>query len=89
VSGNFVTGREMGRVVTTLYPGFEEGESDEKQAGGEKVMKSRLVAYGRIQKGRHARYLLVVLDERLRCAGRGDGSWWRRVLRFPGRRDAP
>jgi len=52
-------------------------------------MKSRLVAYGRIQKGRHARYLLVVLDERLRCAGRGDGSWWRRVLRFPGRRDAP
>lgn len=41
-------------------------------------MKSRLVAYGRIQKGRHSQYLLVVLDERLW----GDGSWWRRVLRF-------
>ncbi len=41
-------------------------------------MKSKLVAYGRIQKGRRRQYLLVVLDERIW----GKDSRWRRAFRF-------
>jgi hypothetical protein len=45
-------------------------------------MKSKLAAYGRIQKGRHCQYLMVVLDDRLSPAGGRYGSRWRRTLRF-------
>ena len=45
-------------------------------------MKSKLVAYGRIQKGRRCQCLVVVLDERLALdSGRYD-SRWRRTLRI-------
>ena len=48
-------------------------------------MKSRLVAYGRIQKGRPDRYQLVLLDNRL-CAGGSSGldslfRSWRKIFR--------
>jgi len=48
-------------------------------------MKSRLVAYGRIQKGRPDRYQLVLLDHRL-CAEGSSGldsllQRWRKVFR--------
>ena len=41
------------------------------QSSEEKEMKSRLVAYGRIQKGRPDRCQLVLLDERLCPEGSG------------------
>ena len=45
-------------------------------------MKSRLAAYGRIQKGRHCHYLMVVLDNRLAPDSGRYGSRLRRALRF-------
>ena len=33
------------------------------------MIKNRLVAYGMIRKGRHGRYLMVLLDERLQSGG--------------------
>ncbi|HUU27964.1 MAG TPA: hypothetical protein VM123_09140 [archaeon] len=48
-------------------------------------MKSRLIAYGRIQKGRPERCFLVVLDERF-CGARGQAEGlfqrWRKSFRF-------
>jgi hypothetical protein len=48
-------------------------------------MKSRLMAFGRIQKGRPERCLMVVLDERFPEAlpgGMGLFERYRRVFRF-------
>lgn len=53
-------------------------------------MKSRLVAYGRIQKGRPDRCQLVLLDERLCLEGRRGRitffQRWRKSVRLPPRR---
>ena len=47
-------------------------------------MKSRLVVYGKIQKGRHDRCLIVVLDDRLRTQNTSRHWAWRL---FPDRPD--
>jgi len=48
-------------------------------------MKSRLVAYGRIQKGRFEWSLMVVLDERLGQGAKEESQRkpWRGSPRFP------
>ncbi len=60
------------------------------QSSEEKEMKNRLVAYGRIQKGRPDRCQLVLLDERL-CPEGSCGritffQRWRKSVRLPPRR---
>jgi len=54
------------------------------QSSEEKEMKSRLVAYGRIQKGRPGRCQLVLLDDRLCPEGSGLAALlqrWRKAFR--------